>query len=379
MIRYRGVMTKERGDNGVARDPRWTAVLSRSAAADREFVYGVTTTGIYCRASCASRHAKYENVEFFAAPADAEAAGFRACHRCEPQLAPRAERQHALVVQLCRFIETCDGVPTLGQLADEIGHSPSHTRRFFKDATGLTPKEYANSQLRKRIQEALTSQDTITEAIFDAGYGSTSRFYEKSKELLGMTAREYRAGAKEQEIRFSVGECSLGNILVASTGIGVCAVLLGDDPDELIDDLATRFPKARLVGADPGFDDIAAKVISVVETPKQRHELPLDVRGTAFQQRVWLALGKIPPGSTATYSEVAEAIGSPRSVRAVASACGANAIAVLIPCHRVVRKGGGLSGYRWGVERKRTLMDREGKEPHSSSQALGVGPRIGRD
>jgi AraC family transcriptional regulator of adaptative response/methylated-DNA-[protein]-cysteine methyltransferase len=360
-IRYLDEMAKD--DRAVeARDPRWKDVLARAANADLAFVYAVRTTGAYCRASCGSRHANYENVLFFETSNEAEEAGYRACLRCEPHLAPIAERQCQQVIDLCRSIEACEELPTLGQLADEIGKSPSHTRRLFKDVTGLTPKEYGTSQLRKRMQEALVSTETITEAIFAAGYHSTSRFYEKHRELLGMTAGEYRARAKDQEIRFAVGECCLGNILVATTTKGVCAVLLGDDPDNLIEDLRKRFSKAHLIGADRSFEDIAAKVIAVVESPKQRHTLPLDVGGTAFQQRVWQALAKIPPGSTATYSEVADAIGSPSSVRAVASACGANAIAVLIPCHRVVRKGGGLSGYRWGVERKRALLDLEAEE-----------------
>ena len=350
-------MTKAQADE--AQDPRWSDVLARSASADGSFVYAVKTTGVYCYASCGSRHANYKNVQFFETAADAEKAGFRACQRCEPHLAPLAQRQCEEVIGLCRAIEAHATVPTLGELADGIGKSPSHTRRLFREVTGLTPKEYVTSQLRMRMQEALASDATITEAIFTAGYSSTSRFYEKSQELLGMTAGEYRGGAKDKEIRFAVGECSLGSILVATTERGVCAVLLGDEPDKLIADLTKRFSKAQLIGGDAGFEDIAAKVIAVVESPKRGHTLPLDVGGTAFQQRVWKALGTIPTGQTWTYSDVAEAIGSPSSVRAVASACGANSIAVLIPCHRVVRKGGGLSGYRWGVERKRALLELE--------------------
>lgn len=352
-------MAKQGETDERTHDPRWKDVLARSVKADHAFVYAVKTTGVYCRASCASRHASYENVQFFDTSAQAEGAGFRACLRCEPQLAPRAERQQDAVVELCRYIESCEVLPTLEQLSAKIGKSSSHTRRLFKEVTGITPKEYSTSQLRTRMQKALESQTSITEAIFEAGYNSTSRFYEKSHETLGMTAGEYRARGEDQEIRFAVGECSLGAILVATTDKGVCAVLLGDDPENLIEDFSKRFSNARIIGSDASFEDIAAKVIAIVEAPNQRHTLPLDVGGTAFQQRVWQALGKIPPGSTASYSEIADAIGSPKSVRAVAGACGANAIAVLIPCHRVVRKGGGLSGYRWGVERKRALLDRE--------------------
>ena len=279
----------------------------------------------------------------------------------EPTEPAGAQQQLDLVVSLCRFIEESEHAPSLAELARVAGRSTSHTRRLFQSVTGLSPRQYANSQLRKRMQKALTSGVSISEAIFEAGYSSTSRFYEKSEDVLGMTAGEFRAGASELEIRFAVGECSLGGILVASTTIGVCAVLIGDDLDLLIVDLERRFPKAHLVGADAEFEQVAAQVIAAVETPGRSQALPLDVRGTAFQQRVWQALGKIPLGTTATYSEVAEAMGSPGSVRAVAGACAANAIAVLIPCHRVVRKGGGLSGYRWGVARKRELLRREGQ------------------
>jgi AraC family transcriptional regulator of adaptative response/methylated-DNA-[protein]-cysteine methyltransferase len=348
---------------GGSEDPRWSRVLAREAAADGAFVFAVKSTGVFCRPSCASRHTRYENVEFFATGDEASQAGYRACKRCEPELPPLSERRAQMVVELCRFIETCEVTPTLTELAEKNGMSESHTRRLFKEVTGLSPKQYANSQLRRRMQHELSAGSTVTDAIFAAGFQSTSRFYEKSSELLGMSAGEYRSGAKDQEIRFAVGECSLGSILVAATAKGVCAVLFGDEPNALIGDLEKRFAKAELVGADAEFESTVAQVVAIVESPRLMTSLPLDLQGTAFQQRVWQALRAIEAGRTATYSEVANAIGSPKSVRAVAGACGANHLAVLVPCHRVVRKGGAISGYRWGVERKRELLEREKQTP----------------
>lgn len=346
-----------------AEDPRWSRVLARDAGADGVFVFAVKSTGVFCQPSCASRHTRYDNVEFFATVDEASQAGYRACMRCKPELPPLPQRRAAIVVELCRYIEASEVTPTLFELAEQIGMSESHTRRLFREVTGLSPKQYANSQLRARMQRELSAGATVTDAIFAAGFQSSSRFYEKSSEVLGMSASEYRSGAKDQEIRFAVGECSLGSILVAATARGVCAVLFGDEPDELIGDLENRFAKAKLLGADADFEATVAQVIAVVESPGLLSTLPLDLRGTAFQQRVWQALQKIEPGETATYSDIADAIGSPKSARAVAGACAANHLAVLVPCHRVVRKGGDLSGYRWGVERKRTLLDREKQSP----------------
>jgi AraC family transcriptional regulator of adaptative response/methylated-DNA-[protein]-cysteine methyltransferase len=343
----------------VEKDPRWAAVRARDSSADGSFFYSVATTGVYCRPSCASRPARPENVGFHLSAIAAERAGFRACKRCRPNEPPLAERRTAQVAALCRFIEMSDEVPTLVNLARRVGLSLFHTQRLFKSVTGLTPRAYAAAHRASRVRQDLRTKGTVTEAIFAAGYNSSSRFYEKSTELLGMTPTAYRAGGSDVAISFAIGECSLGSILVAATERGVCAILLGDDPTELAHDLQRRFPRADLVGADRGFEQLIAQAVGLVEQPRLGTKLPLDVRGTAFQQRVWDALRRIPPGRTASYSEIAEAIGAPRAVRAVAQACAANALAVAIPCHRVVRTDGDPGGYRWGVERKRALLARE--------------------
>jgi AraC family transcriptional regulator of adaptative response/methylated-DNA-[protein]-cysteine methyltransferase len=343
-------------------DLRWAAVVARDPAADGKFVYSVKTTGVYCRPSCRARPARPENVAFHATAADAERVGFRPCKRCKPDQPSRAEQHAAKVAELCRFIEGAEELPTLGELAKRAAMSTYHLHRVFKDVTGLTPKAYAAAHRAKRIRQELDRSDTVTEAIYGAGYNSQGRFYEESNQLLGMTPTRYRAGGADTEIRFAIGESSLGPILVAQSGRGVCAILMGDDPDQLARDLQDQFPRARLIGGDAGFEQLVAKVVGFVEAPGLGLGLPLDVRGTAFQQRVWRALQEVPAGETVSYTELAKRIGSPKSVRAVGQACGANALAVAIPCHRVVRNDGALSGYRWGVERKRALLEREAKE-----------------
>jgi len=265
----------------------------------------------------------------------------------------------ALITQACRLIEQADNAPPLQQLAGQLGVSSFHFHRLFKQATGLTPRQYALAQRQQRLRQALDGGSNITTAILDAGYQSNSRFYEKAHAVLGMNASRYRAGGVQLDIRFAIGECSLGSILVAQSAQGVCAILLGDDPEALAHDLQDRFPSANLMGGDRNFEQVVAKVVGFIEAPRLGLDLPLDIRGTAFQQRVWQALQKIPPGSTASYAEIAARIGAPHSVRAVANACAANTLAVAIPCHRVVRTDGGLSGYRWGVARKRALLDLE--------------------
>ena len=345
----------------VQRDPRWAQLRARDAEADGRFVYSVRTTGVYCRPSCGARPARPENVAFHATTAEAERAGFRPCKRCKPDQAPVAERRAAQVARLCRLIERSETVPTLAELAQHAGLSPFHTQRLFKAVTGLTPRAYAAAHRAKQVRAQLQESGSVTEALYGAGYGSSGRFYEAAGGVLGMTPTKFRAGGTDVEIRFAVGQCSLGAILVAETPRGVCAVLLGEDPGALVNDLERRFPKARLIGADAAFERRVAEVVGLVEQPRLGHALPLDVRGTAFQQRVWQALREVPAGSTATYAQIASAIGAPASVRAVAAACGANPLAVAIPCHRVVRSDGGLSGYRWGVERKRALLEREAR------------------
>ncbi|HLW91554.1 MAG TPA: bifunctional DNA-binding transcriptional regulator/O6-methylguanine-DNA methyltransferase Ada [Roseiarcus sp.] len=344
----------------IERDPRWAAVLARDPAAEGAFVYAVKTTGVYCRPTCASRRPNLKNVAFYATPAEAEKAGFRPCQRCRPNEASAGERRAALVAEACRRIEKAETPPKLDALAAKAGLSPSHFHRLFKSVTGVTPKTYAAAHRAKRVRQELSKgQSTVTEAIYGAGFNASSRFYEKAKDVLGMTPSAYRAGGADAEIKFAIGQCSLGAILVARSQKGVCAILLGDDPEQLIRDLQDRFPKAKLIGGDKTFEALVAKVVGFVEAPALGLDLPLDLRGTAFQQRVWDALRKIPAGETASYAEIAKRIGAPTSIRAVAQACSANTIAVAIPCHRVVRKDGDVSGYRWGVERKRALLAKE--------------------
>lgn len=342
-------------------DPRWTALVNRDPAFDGKFVYSVKTTGVYCRPVCPSRLAKPENIAFHADCAEAEKAGFRPCLRCRPNEASLAQRHAAIIAEACRRIEASEELPTLDALAKAADISPYHFHRLFKSITGLTPKAYGAAHRARRVRDELSDGNgSVTEAIYDAGFNSSSRFYETSNKVLGMTPSAFRAGGAEAEIKFAVAECSLGAILVAASGKGVCAILLGDDPDMLARDLQDRFPKANFIGGDAEFEALVAKVVGFVEAPAIGLDLPLDLRGTAFQERVWQALRDIPAGETASYTQIATRIGAPKAVRAVAQACAANALAVAIPCHRVVRHDGGLSGYRWGVERKRALLKREG-------------------
>jgi AraC family transcriptional regulator of adaptative response/methylated-DNA-[protein]-cysteine methyltransferase len=342
-------------------DPRWVAVRTRDARADGSFFYSVKTTGVYCRPSCAARAARPENVAFHATAAEAQRAGFRPCKRCKPDQPSLAQQHAAMVTAACRAIEQAEVAPTLEQLAAHTGLSPFHFHRVFKAVSGVTPKQYAAAHRNRRVRNELERGASVTSAIFDAGYNASSRFYETADQVLGMKPSSYRAGGADSEIRFAIGECSLGAILVAQSERGVCAILLGDDPDALARDLQDRFPNATLVGGDHTYEQRVAQVVGFVEAPALGLDLPLDVRGTAFQQRVWRALRDIPAGSTASYSEIARRIGSPKAVRAVAGACAANMLAVAIPCHRVVRHDGELSGYRWGVTRKRALLDREAR------------------
>ncbi|QOY96802.1 bifunctional DNA-binding transcriptional regulator/O6-methylguanine-DNA methyltransferase Ada [Massilia sp. UMI-21] len=340
-------------------EARWAAVQRRDRDADGRFYYSVRSTGVYCRPSCPSRVALRANVAFHASCADAEAAGFRACLRCKPAQAPLAERQAAAVAQACRLIDEAELSPDLDSLAQAAGMSRFHFHRIFKAHTGITPKAYAAARRTARLQQGLAAAPSVTDALYQAGFGSSGRFYEASAAALGMTPGRYRAGGQGETIRFALAGCSLGAILVASTAKGICAILIGDEPEPLLHDLQARFPRAELVGAEPGFERTVAQVLALVEAPRLGLDLPLDVRGTAFQRRVWEALRAVPAGATVSYSELAERLGMPNAARAVAGACAANPVAVAIPCHRVVRTDGALSGYRWGIERKRTLLERE--------------------
>lgn len=340
-------------------DARWEQVVARDAQADGQFYFSVKTTGVYCRPSCAARRPRPENVAFHETAAAAEAAGFRPCLRCRPnEELPEAKRA-ALVAAACELIEGAETIPDLTTLAGQAGLSVSHFHRMFKAATGVTPKAYAAARREERMRARLSAGEHVTDAIYGAGYGSNGRFYAKSNEVLGMTASAYRTGGQGESIQFAIGDCSLGRVLAARSERGVCAILLGDDDEALRRDLQQRFPRAEVTVAEEESQALLAQVAAMVETPAQGLHLPLDIQGTAFQQRVWEALRAIPAGATASYAEVASAIGSPQSVRAVAQACGANPLAIAIPCHRVVRSGGAISGYRWGVHRKKQLLERE--------------------
>lgn len=340
-------------------DPRWAQLVARDASAAGRFVYSVATTGVYCRPACAARTPAPRNVRFHADPAAAEAAGFRPCKRCRPDQPPLADRQAAIIAAACRRIEQAEPAPSLGELADGAGISPHHFHRLFRSITGLTPKAYGDAHRAARVRDALTGGANVTEALYDAGYGSSGRFYAAADATLGMLPSVYRAGGAEAAIRYGTGSSSLGRVLAAMSDRGICAILIGDDDAALIDDLHHRFPRADVIAADPDFASIVEQVIAMVEAPGRGLSLPLDIQGTAFQQRVWQELQAIPAGRTTSYADIAARIGQPGAVRGVAGACAANRIAVAIPCHRVLRSDGALSGYRWGVERKRALLERE--------------------
>lgn len=340
----------------------WRAVVERDASADGRFVFAVVTTGIYCRASCSSRRARRENVCFYDTPNEAEQAGYRPCKRCCPQGPSKEETQLALATKLCRFIESRDTPPRLEELAKHIDTSPSHAHRLFKAAIGVTPLQYAQEQRRQRLEKELLRAGTVTDAVHTSGHQSFANFYISAKRSLGMTPQTYRKGAPGETIHFAIAECSLGPLLVAATERGLCAILMGEEPETLIEDLGQRFPAAHLVTADENFERIVALVVGLAEHPRSPAELPLDIRGTAFQQRVWAELRKVPAGQTCSYAELASRIGSPSASRAVAQACAKNPLAIVVPCHRVIRQDGGISGYRWGVERKRELLRREQKD-----------------
>ena len=343
-------------------DPRWLQVLAKDATADGTFYYSVSTTGVYCKPSCASRPARPEHVAFHTSFKSAERAGFRACKRCKPTQPSLLETRSKMVTEICRMIEDAEQNINLATLAATAGLSMYHFHRIFKAVTGLTPKAYWEAHRTKKIRAGLNKKATITDAIFEAGFNSNSRFYEQSSQLLGMTPFNFKSSGSNTVIRFALGECALGSILVASSEHGVCAIFLGDNPEKLLQDLQSTFLNATIIGADRDYERLVAKVVRFIETPAIGLDLPLDIRGTAFQQRVWQALREIPAGKTLSYSQLAQKTGKPKAVRAVASACAANKIAVAIPCHRIVRNDGALSGYRWGLARKASLLKKESEK-----------------
>lgn len=340
-------------------DRRWQAILDRDGAAADDFFYAVRSTGIYCRPGCASRLPRRQNVEFFDSPLQAELAGYRACKRCQPGDSAKSDPNLERLTRACRFIEQAERMPSLDAVAREVKLSPHHLHRLFKEQLGLTPRAYAAARRVGRLQQALAEGNSVTDAIYAAGYHSSGRCYAEAEGVLGMSPRQYRARGKEQTIRFALTGCSLGRLLVAVTEKGVCQIALGDNDASLRDQLLATFPAAKEVKCDERLAELLAEVVAFVDAPTAAVPFPLDIRGTAFQRRVWQALQQIPPGETRTYRQLAAAVGQPTAVRAVASACAANTLAVAVPCHRVLRSNGQLSGYRWGPGRKQKLLDRE--------------------
>ncbi len=359
---------------------RWQAIIDRDPTADGTFLYGVRTTGIYCRPTCPSRRPLRKNILFFATAADAEHGGYRPCKKCAPSKSgPKPPPQ--AVLQACRLIDEAEEPPTLALLAEAVDLSPHYLHRLFKRTLGITPKAYAATQRAERFRSHLRHDGSITAAIYEAGYGASSRCYEESNTQLGMTPTAYRKGGDDETVYYAVAPCSLGNVAVAATRRGLCMVALGDDPQRLREDVCRRFPKAQLEEDDPDFLRLVDDLLTSITTPHASAALPLDIQGTAFQRQVWEALREIPVGRTATYSDIAQVIGRPSGSRAVARACASNNIAIAIPCHRVVRKDGQLSGYRWGVDRKRELLRREaeGDEEGSPKQGTSYQPGLFSD
>lgn len=341
-------------------DPRWSRIVARDASADGSFFYSVSSTGVFCRPSCGSRQANPRHVRLHDTIAACLQAGYRPCLRCRPDLPSPATRRDELVTRVCRLIEEAEEPPSLADLARSVGLSRHHLHRLFTTCLGVTPRAYADGLRAARVSALLGVERSVTQAIHEGGFNTASRFYETAMARLGMTPSRYRSGGAGSTVRFAVGQCTLGAILVACSDRGVCAILLGDDPETLTRDLQDRFGQAELVGADASFETLVAQVVGLADAPRAGPAtLPLDIRGTAFQQRVWQALREIPPGETISYASLAARIGLRGGARAVAGACAANPIALAVPCHRVVRTDGSLSGYRWGIERKRTLLERE--------------------
>ncbi len=334
-------------------------MVARLPAADGQFVYSVATTGVYCRPSCPSRQPLRANVRFHDSCADAERAGFRPCKRCQPNGASVREELAARMADACRAIDAADEPPGLEALARAAGMSRYHFQRTFLQIVGVTPKAYATARRADRARAELPAHRSVTAALYESGFQSSGRFYEEAPRTLGMRPGPFRAGGEGEVIRFAVGASSLGAILVAAASRGICAIALGDDADGLVRELQERFAAAELRGGEADFERFVAAVVGFAESPARNLELPLDLRGTVFQRKVWDALRKLPLGTTTSYSALAARLGMPRGARAVARACTANPIALAVPCHRVVRTDGGLSGYRWGVARKRELLRRE--------------------
>jgi len=342
-----------------AQEQWWNAVASRDASRDGQFFFAVSTTGVYCRPSCPAKRPRRENVTFFRTPQAAERAGFRACLRCKPKSAT-TNPQTSLVKNICRFIEqNLDEPITLARLSDEFGQSPFHLQRTFKRALGISPKAYADSCRMGHLKQNLRAGHNVTRALYDAGYGSSSRLYERTAAHLGMTPDKYRRGAIAATIRYTCVASPLGRMLVAATDKGICSIKFGSSDDELTEGLKREFPFATRKRDDESMRQWTGALLGQLAGQRVNRSLPLDIQATAFQRRVWTYLQSLPLGATRSYGEVAKALGEPQAARAVARACATNPVAVAVPCHRVIREDGGLGGYRWGLERKRTLLEME--------------------
>jgi AraC family transcriptional regulator of adaptative response/methylated-DNA-[protein]-cysteine methyltransferase len=338
---------------------RWLAVKRKDPTADGCFVYAVSTTGVYCRPNCAAKLAKRAHVLFFQSAKDAEHAGFRACKRCRPNSQSPRQQEAARMAKACEILERQDEEISISRLAVQTGMALPQFSHRFKAVIGVSPKQYATSQRAKRIRARLRQSSTITHAIYEAGYNSSARFYDTSQTFLGMKPSTYKRGGAGELIRYSVSKCPLGYLLVAATDKGVCSIILGDVPEPMVQDLQSQFPKANLERGGKVFSEWIKQVVRFINEPAKGLGLPLDVRGTAFQQRVWTALSKIPIGTTKSYTQIASEIGAPKSIRAVARAIASNRLALAIPCHRVIRASGDLCGFRWGVKRKQKLLESE--------------------
>jgi len=345
--------------NDSIEDRYWEALVERDARFDGHFYYAVKSTGVYCRPGCKSRQPRRENVLFFETTQAAEQAGYRPCKRCSPAGKDPDQEHHEAVIEACAIIDQADQPPALQELAQAVDLSPYYFQRLFKRIVGISPRQYFEEKRAGRMRANLQSGHSITEVVYDSGYGSNSRFYSQAADILGMAPSLYRKGGAGLRLRYSILKTHLGWVLVASSERGICAIDFGDSPATLEEALVRRFPAAKITKDDADFTAWIEKVAAFLESPRAGLDLPLDIQGTAFQRRVWQALKSIPFGSTASYAEIAQKIGKPKAVRAVAQACAANKIAVAIPCHRVIRSDGDLGGYRWGIERKRKILELE--------------------
>ncbi len=350
------------GNDDDREEAKWQAVVAKDPRADGDFVFAVSSTGVYCRPSCPSRRPRRENVSFYALPEVAEQSGFRACKRCKPRSVPATDPQVEMARTVCKLIDNHDGEPvTLAKLSEEVGVSTFHLQRTFKSITGISPSQYAELRRIDRFKEGVRGGETIANATYDAGFGSSSRLYEGAAAQLGMTPATYGKGGRGAVINYAIVECQLGKLMVAATSRGVCSVKLGDSVAGLEADLSNEFPAAQ-IGRDEAMLALSVRAIVDHLSDKSPHiDLPLDIRSTAFQRQVWEQLRRIPVGETYSYSEVAKAIGQENAVRAVARACATNPVALVIPCHRVIREDKSLGGYRWGLDRKRKLLQSEAK------------------